>query len=351
MKPKKISHRISRRNFLKTSVAGASGIVLSGGIMPGFSNFATAASSKTVSKVVIATSKNVIGQSDNIDGSTLQRMVDKAILELSGEKNLLVAWKTFFKPEDIIGLKLNCNGFMSYRGANFAKSYYELTGALFNSLNSGGIPEKNAIIFDRSDQELEDLGYTIQKEPGAMRIMGTTKMRRSQEDGYSEKTYPVGYRSSRVSKIITEECTALINMPILKSIRSTGITASLKNHYGSIDNPGSFHSFGCTKPGIPEVNAIPVIRDKQKLIIANCLFGQYHKGPRWQKNYVWPEGRIIMGTDPVAVDTVMLGILDRKRKEKGRGSIASKAKYLKLSDKLGLGTCDMKKIETIQIEV
>ncbi len=240
---------------------------------------------------------------------------------------------------------------MSYRGSDFAKSYYELTDAILNSLKSGGISKKNAIIFDRSDQELEDLGYTIQKEPGATRIMGTMKTRRTKGDGYSEESYPVGKKAARVSRIITDKCTALINLPVLKSIRSTGITASLKNHYGSIDNPGTFHSNGCTNPGIPEVNAIPVIRDKQKLIIANCLYGLYNKGPRWQKDYVWPEGSIIVSTDPVAIDTIMIGILDRKRKEEGRGPAASKAGYIKLSEKLGLGTCDLNKIDSVQIEV
>ena len=77
------------------------------------------------------------------------------------------------------------------------------------------------------------------------------------------------------------------------------MTGSIKNHFGSIDNPREFHPNNATNPGIPEINVIPVIRDKQKLIIADALLCVFDGGPRWNRDKICVNNEIIIGTDPV----------------------------------------------------
>jgi uncharacterized protein (DUF362 family) len=46
---------------------------------------------------------------------------------------------------------------------------------------------------------------------------------------------PVGLNRSLL------ECDALINICILKGFTLGGMSFALKNHYGSVENPGRFH--------------------------------------------------------------------------------------------------------------
>ena len=311
----------------------------------------TLSSANSKSRVIHVHSDKVIDESGKINQALLQKMLDEAMLALTWKKSVAEAWQHYFTPYDIIGMKLNLNGFMYLQGTDFLTNYPVLTKVILNRLSKAGIPEQNAIIWDRSDQELTDLGYEIQKNKGALRIMGTVEQRRARGNGYSTETFSIGDKTTHVSNIITKHCTALINIPILKTHRNAGVTGSLKNHYGSIDNPYEFHSPSCVNPGIPEINSIPVIRNKQRLVICNGLIGLFDGGPRWQKEAMWAEGSLILGVDPVAVDTIMFDIIDKKRNEKNMESIAPRVKHLQLSEKLGLGTCDRDMIDLEKVEI
>ena len=42
-------------------------------------------------------------------------------------------------------------------------------------------------------------------------------------------------------------------------------------------------------------------------LIADAVLCVYDGGPRWRRNAIAPLGTILIGTDPVAVDAVLLG--------------------------------------------
>ena len=140
-----------------------------------------------------------------------------------------------------------------------------------------------------------------------------------------------------MTKILTDECSALINIPVPKTHRLTGFTGALKNHYGSINNPNKFHDNNCCNPGIPELNTLWPIKDKTRLIIGNALIALYNKGPRWDKEFTWNEGSLFFSTDPVAIDQAMMDLVEKKRKEKGMNSLTHQSKFLELSENLNLG--------------
>ena len=66
---------------------------------------------------------------------------------------------------------------------------------------------------------------------------------------------------------------------------------------------------------------------------------------------MWMEGSLILGDDPVAVDTVMLQMIDKKRNEAGLQALAPRAKHLQLCEEIGLGNNAPERIELITIEV
>jgi len=225
-----------------------------------------------------------------------------------------------------------------------------MTSAILSGFRQAGIAEENVVLWDRNDEEVASMGFSLQKDAGALRALGTqASTRGGGGPGFSSESFPVGSRSSKVSRIASEMCSALINMPVLKTHTTTGITGALKNHYGSIDNPRQYHGSRGTNPGIAEINTIPVIRDKERLVVFDALLGVYNGGPTWQRQFIWPYGGILIGTDPVAIDAIALKILDEKRLAEGMSSLAREAPSLDSAEALGLGTRNLEQIELQEI--
>jgi len=67
---------------------------------------------------------------------------------------------------------------------------------------------------------------------------------------------------------------------VLKDHGTAGVTLSMKNHYGSVDNPGSLHGGQCD-PYIPELNNVPDIKDKTRLIVLGWISGDIYRRTRW----------------------------------------------------------------------
>lgn len=342
------NERFSRRKFIKSSALGVSGLMLANSVP---TDLLASVNSNNKARVIHIKSDKVFPEGGVIDQDLVSEMLNKAMLKLTNQNDLSDAWKTFFTADDIIAMKLNALGFSKIKGSEQTKINIKLTNSIVRSMSKANFAEKNFILFDRTDDELKEIGYMIQKNKDSLRIMGTTDSRDNGQEGYCAENEIVGEKTTRVTKIITDECTAMINIPIIKAHRLSGVTGSLKNHYGSIINANQFHKNGCSSPGIAEINNIPIIKKKQKLIICNALAAVFDRGPRWNRGLIWNEGSLILGTDPVAVDKVMLDILDAKRVKEGLTPVAKSVTFLEASEKLGLGTCKSENIELVKIYV
>jgi hypothetical protein len=343
-------HTIPRRKFLKQATMSTLGLAIT---HPLFNNSLFSQETIKKSKVVLVLDPQVIDKSGKVQYPILKKMLKKAITELTGKTNLKDAWSQFIPLGRPIGIKLNTLGLTSIRNSPLTHHYSAITSVLVEDLKQAGIAEKDLIIWDRSEKELINAGLSVQKSLGKVRIFGVKSSGRGPEtaDEYDPKYYPIGDKKVRLCRILTDQCDSLISIPILKHHQLAGITGSLKSHFGSIDNPGQFHSTRCVNPGIPELNTIPIIRKKQKLIIADCLLGLFHGGPWWNPKYIWPYGGIVVGTDPVAVDTVLLDIMDKKRISQKMVPLKQSVQQLKLSEKLGIGGCNPNQIDLKTIKL
>lgn len=345
---------ITRRTFIRRSAAGAVGLAFADVLLSEAAALAqpTAAPTRSPSRVVLVRDSRVIDSSGIVQQPLLQEMLDRALTTLTEKSTIGDAWREFVKPGEVVGLKLNANSVPQLRGSELTAHFPALTSAVLSGFDQAGIAEEDVVLWERSDEELASTGHSIQKDAGALRVLGTRESRRGGGGpGFSSESFPVGNRSSRVSRIASEMCSALINVPVLKDHGVTGITGAMKNHYGSIDNPSRYHGNNGTSPGVAEVNAIPAIRAKQRLVLFDALLGVYTGGPRWQRQYVWPYGGILVGTDPAAIDAVALSILDQKRQEEGLRSVAPRATFLDAAEALGLGTRDPDQMELVEITI
>ncbi len=335
----------TRRDFIKTTAVGATAAYLA-------PTLAFGADAGIKSRVISVRNAGLINSDDQVHPLNARLSVDQALLLLTEKTNIKDAWMQIFpdlKEKDTISLKVNCVN-------RKCPTHPQITYAIAESMiDSFGMNPNNIIIWDRTTSELKKTGYTINETDKGIRCFGTVKnfsiprwminANQDESDGIGfDKSQPIDVgngETSHLSKILTQMSTYMINVPVLKDHGIAGITLSLKNHYGTIDNPHDLHD-NCCDPFISAINAVPQIKEKTKLIICDAAFGVYDGGPLGAPQ--WKHNSILASTDPVALDYTGMQIINAQRKKNDYDMVTKKAVHVKTSHKLGLGTSDPDKI-------
>lgn len=294
-------------------------------------------------------------------------MLQKSMLELTGEKNLLKAWRTFVKPGEKIGLKVN-----PVAGKLLSTSH-AVVQSVVKQLTESGIDRKDIVIWDRRAMELADVGFTADNYPG-ITIRGTECQdeKGSFYDGngklygegnidkewyywadvdgeYDSETMPYmvnGGKFSYFTKIVTREVDKIINIPILKNAGGS-VTNAMKNlAFGSVSNTGRLHE-QLWNDTCAEVCAFSPIRDKVVLNICDGLRGCFNGGPGANPQFICNYNTLLVSSDPVAMDRIAYDIIAEKRIAEGLQKAPSPESltFLKMAAALGLGVSDKENID------
>lgn len=262
-------------------------------------------------KIVIARSDRIQTQQGKVDGGVIHKMVDEAVRNLTGKDASPSAWRDIFDRNDIVGIKVNC------LGGRMLSPHVELVRAIVAGLRSAGIEEENIIIWDRLTRELRQAGFEINTTDKGVKCLGTDMI------GYDRYPETRGSIGSCFSRIISAYCSALISVPVLKDHDLSGVSISMKNFYGAIHNPNKYHDNNCD-PYIADLNSHPYIKDKLRLIVCDGIRGVYNGGPGYKAKWSWDYNGLLIGRDPVALDSVGVRIIEEKRKEMGLKSLKLK---------------------------
>ncbi|MDP2981928.1 MAG: DUF362 domain-containing protein [Candidatus Latescibacter sp.] len=330
--------KFSRRTFLDHTAKGITGFPL---FASSFNNSAQALEKPAgkVPVVVVQDDKALSGSVINQD--TVQVMLDAALKSITGMESALEAWQSLFPGitrKSVIGIKVNCiNDALS----SHPKTAMAVAGALKRmQVEGSAFPEGNIIIWDRTVSELRRAGYTINTGTTGIRCFGTDQS----GIGYSTINYNVAGSTQRLSRIITDMCDYLINLSVFKNHDMAGVTFSMKNHYGTCNNPGGLHGGYCD-PYIAALNNLSPIRTKQVISICDALWGIVAGGPGGAPQ-VTPKS-LIVSRDPVAHDAVCtqeIGNLGCKTlKIATHIATAAKAPY-------SLGIADLGQIEILRLQ-
>ncbi|MBN2356767.1 DUF362 domain-containing protein [candidate division KSB1 bacterium] len=287
---------MNRRAFLHTTIASIMAAYLFGG-----KKYAKAARQDRSSTVVMAR----IEPSDpeaGFNALRLQSVLDRALESLTGLPSP-AAWKQFISPNDVVGLKVNA---LAGKGLSTSKALVE---AVCNRLQDIGIPAGHIIIFDRMDRDLQRAGYVISTNKKKPQCYGNDRV------GFDHRIYEYGAAGSRITRLVTDICTAIINLPIMKDHGIVGVSGALKNLFGLIDNPNKYHD-NVGDPFVADVALLKPIRDKVRLTICDALTAQYEGGPPYMPHWTWPMNTLIAATDMVAMDRIIWDIIEEKRREK-----------------------------------
>ena len=194
-----------------------------------------------------------------MNGEVLQSMLDEAVKTLVGVPDPREAWQKLVKASDIVGIKSN---FWERLPAP-----KELEAAIQRRILDAGVAEKHLDIDDRG----------VLRNP------------------------------------IFLGATALINVRPLRTHHWAGVGTCLKNYIQFVPDRPAYHPDGCAALG--RIWTFPIVRGKTRLNVLSALTPQFYgRGANFfDRRYVWPYKALIVGTDPVAVDTVGARLLQAKR--------------------------------------
>jgi uncharacterized protein (DUF362 family) len=292
-------------------------------------------------KVVLVKAGGVVGEGNQIQRKRLRRMLETGLLRLTGASDARAALGRFLRPVDTVGLKVNC------LAGRRMSTHVALVEELVALLAAGGLPRKQAVVFDRSDRDLRLAGFPIRTYGQDYLSLGNDRA------GYEKDLRVMPSGASRFSKVATRKASVLINLPILKDHGLAGITAALKNNFGLVHNPNKFHLNGCD-PHVAEVNAQSFLRRKQKLIICDALQVQVEGGPAFYPAGVVTHDALLLATDPVAMDVVAWEILEQLRKARKLPSLKKdkrEPKHIATAARMGLGVGDRGRIDLVTVQL
>ena len=297
-----LSAPTSRRAFLR-SVAAA-------GLASGVTGLAIGSNVKAEppahSRVVHAEDPLLHGVDSGrpIDTNRLLSLLDRSMLHLFQAPDPVQLWARLVRPGQRIALKVNALG---GRGLS---THPALVEAVCARLRAAGIAARDIVVFDRDSQEMARAGFRIATGGDCVQCYGTDRV------GFTEDLFAYGSVGSRLSRILTERCDVLINLPVLKDHDGAGVSLALKNMYGVIHNPNKYHPNGCD-PFIADLNMLPELRARLRLHICDAAMGCYEGGPAFKPEFTWRPNALIVSQDPVALDTVGWQVIERKRAEMG----------------------------------
>ena len=309
---------------------------------------------------------------NRISQPIVHRLLEQVMKALTGETSARDAWAKFIDPKDIVGIKINPSG------APACCSSPEIIREIITSVRSLGVPPRNIVVYDRYSYEI-DIGSYQTLLPTEVRIVGIQDAFTSGVVGYEPNIYCdanfFGEWETRsyMASIVAHEVTKIINVPTMKDHSASGVTGALKNlAYGTFNNVARTHRapHSFTNPLIGLMCSVEPLRSKSVLHVMDGMRQVWHGGPLTQvQDFIEQPGILMVATDPVAMDTIELEAIEKRRSEKGAPSLwqhdassitpdtnaffhdATKNLFFRqpghvaAAGKLGLGVADLKQIE------
>jgi uncharacterized protein (DUF362 family) len=325
----------NRRQFITTTGAGVVAVGIAGRIVP-----AEAAVAEKGRIVQIETAE-MLKRGRPIPAVT-QSMLDKGMLEFTGKKKQADAWGSLFSASEKIGIKINC------LGKPKMSTTPEVVNAIIAGLKAAGVPEKNIVVFDHFGSHMRMSRFRLNdKEAKGVRYVFNKMW------GFEDKwrKHPSG--KTKFSKVLLG-MDKIINVPVIKDHALSGVTCALKNMaFGTIVNPSRHHRNMCD-PGIANIYNLGPIKDKVKLIVCDGAFIQFDGGPQQNMAARKPFNKLLVTTDPVALDKLAWEYIDEFRKAKRKKPLAkrrNKPVHIATAAGLELGTDDRAKIKVKKLKV
>ncbi len=268
-------------------------------------------------------------RANRVDRRVLREMIDVGVAAALGAADAAEAWTGLLKPDDVIALKFNRSA------ADALGTTLPMAAALIGSLVDAGFDPAQLVPVEVPPQVYEETGTSLPEPAWA-----------SQETDF-------GSGQDELAGLL-DQVTAIINVPFLKTHNIAGLTCCLKNlSHALIKHPARYHGNGCC-PYIADIVAVPQIRNKLRLHLVNGLKIVHDGGPEAAASGVALAAALLVGVDPVAIDTAGLETINHERTSSGLQPIRppmGKLGYLGHAEKIGLGCAELHSIDLVRLTV
>jgi hypothetical protein len=285
---------ISRRELLKRAavIAAGSPLLLNRPVT------AWAGAKEATSKVVLIRNEELYAKGNTPDATICGQMLDEALCALTGKKDAAEAWASIIKASDVVGIKTN----------------------MWNNLPTP--PELNEIL--------------------KARVLSV---------GVKEADVSIDDRSVKINPVFMR-ATALINIRPMRTHAWSGVGSLLKNYITFAEKLSDYHDDSCAP--LATLHELPAVKGKTRLSILVMFTPQFHHlaASTFSEEFTWKYNGLLVGFDPVAIDSVGLRIIEAKRREyfKEDRPLNPPAKHIALADtRYHLGTSDPSKIELVKL--
>ena len=237
-----------------------------------------------------------------VDAGVVREMMDRGMRALTGEATTLGAWRRFFEPGDVVGIKVNAGG------VPHVVSKPAIVAETCRQLMAVGVPPSQIVVFERFQNQLDGIGYPAHLPEGVEVFAAEAGNRRTENRAYDPATYVevdfFGEEDTRsnMMRLVSQRLTKIVNIPNMKDHGAVGATGCLKNvAYGCFSNVARSHSRGQT-PRAPRSAPSPRSSRCARACVLQIMDGihaVWHGGPFAKTTrYVFHPRRILFGTEP-----------------------------------------------------
>ena len=310
---------------------------------------------------------------ESVSVPVIQEMMRQGMTRLTGDKDSRDSWARFFDKNDVIGIKVNSSG------APGIMSHPVVVTDIVANLMRIGIKPANIIVHERGTSQMDTIHYP-DFLPTGVRVVGANTFMGFDPNVFVETTF-FGEDDTRSNlvRMASEHFTKIINVPNMKDHGAAGVTGCLKNAaYGEFNNVARSHfkADTHTKTFIGTLCTVEPLRSKVVLNVMDGLKGVWHAGPfSPNKRFRFYPGQIMFGTDPVAMDRLLIDIIDDERKRQGAISVWERSEkyydvaynkwandpnvnrfirepgHIEFASTLGLGVYDKGKIDLREVQL
>ncbi len=339
----------------------------------------------------------------NANAGRVRSMVDRLVSAVTGKENAAAGWRSLVEPRDVVGIKISATGQAS--GA----THRAVVEAIIDGLRAAGVPTSNIIVWDRDAEDLRAAGYLTRdgrstlpcavlaieprfgydpREVYSAPVLGkliwgdllfhgnpiaadetlqperTTFGLNPLEDHPTPTPTITGARNagllarenlsnvSHYCTILSRKVTKIVNVPVFADSYFAGIGGALYNV--TIPNVDNWRRLvGAPRYGttaIPEMYSDPQLGGKIVLNLTDGLIAQIAGGPAFQPLYARPLGTLYASRDAVALDSVVLRLLEIWRAQSHLPTLTESAAHVKTAGDIGLGNFAAEKIDLRTLE-
>lgn len=245
-----------------------------------------------------------------VEEAALRRALASGVQALTGASDTSTAWRVILGPARRIVLKFNAVG------AETIDTNEVMAKALVSALAEAGYDPAEVALVETPSRVVQTLDVR-QPEPGWGAAIS------------------VGDHLEPVANYV-HAADAIINVPFLKAHQIAGMSGAMKNiSHAVIRHPGLFHGNGCS-PYVGQVIGSKEISSRLRLNVVNALRIVFRNGPEANVDDVCAHGGLLLGYDPVAVDTAGLALLALHRSEAELKKVPV-VRYLESAASAGVG--------------